>query len=121
MPGPEDSLAASSPSNSLDLGTATGPQLTQQGPAGGFTHPLTGQQGKTGAFADPSDVEVALQDQHAPWEQEDNDILSYVQSKVRSTTPACLHNTAVCNAVANFICNSSVSCILGSLFSTSDR
>ena len=85
MPGPEDSLAASSPSNSLDLGTAIGPQLAQQGSAGGFSHPLAGQQGNTGGFADPSDVEVALQEHPAPWEEEEHDILNYVQSKVCST------------------------------------
>ena len=42
---------------------------------------MTGQQGRAGGFADPDDVEVNLQGQDSAWGEE-NDILTYVQSKV---------------------------------------
>ena len=60
-----ESLAASSPSNSMDLGTAAG------------------QQGRGGGFVDPDDVDVNLEGEDSGW-GEQNDILSYVQSKVHN-------------------------------------
>ena len=42
---------------------------------------VTGQQGRAGGFADPDDVEVHLPGQDSAWGEE-NDILTYVQSKV---------------------------------------
>ena len=67
--GSHESLAASSPSNSIQLGG-------------------TGQQARGAAFVDPDDVEVNLEGQHGAWGEE-NDILTYVQSKVCVAANAC--------------------------------
>ncbi len=90
--GSHESLAASSPSTSMHLGTGAG----QQSRPGAFAHQGRGQEGfpkqaraeglagrkEGGAYVDPDDVEVNLQGQDSAWGEE-NDILSYVQSKVR--------------------------------------
>ncbi len=89
--GSHESLAASSPSTSVHLGTGAG----QQSRPGAFVHQGRGQEGFPkqaraeglaggeggGAYADPDDVEVNLEGQDSAWGEE-NDILSYVQSKV---------------------------------------
>ena len=62
--GSHESLAASSPSQSMDQ-----------------KKPLTRQQGRAGGFANPDEVEVILEGQDSAWGEE-TDIISYVQSKV---------------------------------------
>ncbi|DBA78684.1 hypothetical protein WJX77_001730 [Trebouxia sp. C0004] len=97
MCGSHESLAASSPSTSMHLGSGAG----QQSRPGGFAHQggqesfpkqaraegLAGREGG-GAYADPDDVEVNLEGQDSAWGEE-NDILSYVQSKARQDTLRC--------------------------------
>lgn len=89
--GSHESLAASAPSTSMHLGTGAG----QQSRPGAFAHQGRGQEGFPkqaraeglagreggGGYADPDDVEVNLEGQDGAWGEE-NDILSYVQSKV---------------------------------------
>lgn len=48
-----------------------------------FQGPVARQQGRARAFADPEDVKVELEGQDSAWGEE-NDILTYVQSKVRN-------------------------------------
>ena len=61
--------------------------FAQQGRAEGFPKQgrikgFAGQPGREhGGFADPDDVEVNLEGQNSAWGEE-NDILTYVQSKV---------------------------------------
>lgn len=76
----------------MNLGAMAG----QQGPAGAFAQqgraegfPKQGRSqgfagqpgGEHGAYADPDDVDVNLEGQHSAWGEEE-DILTYVQSKV---------------------------------------
>ena len=58
-----ESLAVSSPSTSMNLGSAAGPQ------------------GRAGGYTDPDDVDLSLEPQDGALDVE-NDILTYVQIKV---------------------------------------
>lgn len=85
MQGSCESLAASSPSHSMELRLLP-PQQTR--PAAFPQGPGMGQQGRGGGFADPNDVEVNLEGQGGGWGEAD-DILTYVQSKARQDTLRC--------------------------------
>lgn len=107
MHGSHESLAASSPSTSMHLGSGAG----QQSRPGGFAHQgrqegfpkqaraegLAGREGD-GAYADPDDVQVNLEGQDSAWGEE-NAILSYVQSKV-----CMLHRHITTTAVCEQLC-----------------
>ena len=105
--GSHESLAASSPSTSMHLGSGTAQQsrpwgFAHQGRQEGFTKQaraegLAGREGG-GAYADPDDVEVNLEGQDSAWGEE-NDILSYVQSKV-----CVLHQHITIIAVCGQLC-----------------
>ncbi len=108
MRGSHESLAASSPSNSMNLGTGAG------------------HQDRAGSFADPDDVEVNLEGQDSAWGEEENDILSYVQSKVGSRVDNGLHPRAACPVClspcvhitygSGHLPNPAKQCILGACF-----